>query len=52
MFVALVLNEVPINLLAERLSTTRGALYESLHDARQKLRAELSAIGRARSEDG
>ena len=37
-FVALALNEVPIDVLAERLDTTRGALYKSLHDARRKLR--------------
>ena len=40
-FVALALNEVPIDVLAERLGTTRGALYKTLHDARKKLRSEL-----------
>ena len=40
-FVALALNEVPIDVLAERLATTRGALYKTLHDARRKLRKEL-----------
>ena len=40
-FVALALNEVPIDVLAERLETTRGALYKTLHDARRKLRREL-----------
>jgi RNA polymerase sigma-70 factor (ECF subfamily) len=40
-FVALALNEVPIDVLAERLGTTRGALYKTLHDARHRLRAEL-----------
>jgi RNA polymerase sigma-70 factor (ECF subfamily) len=44
-FVALALNEVPIDVLSERLDTTRGALYKTLHDARRKLRAELSARG-------
>ena len=44
-FVALALNEVPIDVLAERLDTTRGALYKTLHDARRKLRAELAAGG-------
>ena len=39
--VALTLNEVPIDVLAERLGTTRGALYKTLHDARRKLRAAL-----------
>jgi RNA polymerase sigma-70 factor (ECF subfamily) len=40
-FIALALNEVPIDVLAERLGTSRGALYKTLHDARRKLRAEL-----------
>jgi len=44
-FVALALNEVPIDVLAERLDTTRGALYKTLHDARTKLRRELAAAG-------
>jgi RNA polymerase sigma-70 factor, ECF subfamily len=44
-FVALALNEVPIDVLSERLSTTRGALYKTLHDAREKLRAELAGSG-------
>jgi RNA polymerase sigma-70 factor, ECF subfamily len=39
--VALALNEVPIDVLAERLGTTRGALYKTLHDARSKLRSAL-----------
>ena len=40
--VAVTLNGVPIDVLAERLDTTRGALYKTLHDARQKLRAHLA----------
>ncbi len=43
--VALALNGVPIDVLAERLGTTRGALYKTLHDARRKLRAGLAARG-------
>jgi RNA polymerase sigma-70 factor (ECF subfamily) len=43
--VALALNEVPIDVLAERLNTTRGALYKTLHDGRQKLRGALTACG-------
>ena len=39
--VALALNGVPIDVLAERLNTTRGALYKTLHDARRKLREHL-----------
>jgi RNA polymerase sigma-70 factor (ECF subfamily) len=43
--VAVTLNDVPIDVLAERLATTRGALYKTLHDARRKLRARLAAHG-------
>src|SRR5918992_5259874 len=43
--VALALNEIPIDVLAERRGTTRGALYKTLHDARRKLRAELARRG-------
>lgn len=38
---ALAVNGVPIDVLAERLQTTRGALYKTLHDARRTLRAYL-----------
>jgi RNA polymerase sigma-70 factor, ECF subfamily len=41
--VALALNQVPIDVLADRLNTTRGALYKTLHDGRQKLRSALTA---------
>jgi RNA polymerase sigma-70 factor (ECF subfamily) len=40
-FCALALNGVPIDVLSERLGTTRGALYKTLHDARKRLRAEV-----------
>ena len=43
--VALALNDVPIDVLAERLGTTRGALYKTLHDARRSLRRRLEADG-------
>ena len=43
--VALALNGVPIDVLAERLNTTRGALYKTLHDARRKLRKHLQDSG-------
>jgi RNA polymerase sigma-70 factor (ECF subfamily) len=43
--VAITLQDVPIDVLAERLGTTRGALYKTLHDARRKLRAELERQG-------
>ena len=40
--VALAINGVPIDVLAERLDSTRGALYKTLHDARKALRAYLA----------
>jgi RNA polymerase sigma-70 factor (ECF subfamily) len=40
---AVALHGVPIDVLAERLDTTRGALYKTIHDARRKLRAVLAA---------
>jgi RNA polymerase sigma-70 factor (ECF subfamily) len=43
--VALALNGVPIDVLAERLGSTRGALYKTLHDARRKLRKHLEERG-------
>jgi RNA polymerase sigma-70 factor (ECF subfamily) len=43
--VALAVNGVPIDVLAERLGTTRGALYKTLHDARRKLRKHLDDRG-------
>jgi RNA polymerase sigma-70 factor (ECF subfamily) len=43
----LALNGVPIDVLAECLGTTRGALYKTLHDARRKLRKHLTESGLA-----
>jgi RNA polymerase sigma-70 factor, ECF subfamily len=40
-FTALALNGIPIDVLAARRGTTRGALYKTLHDARRKLRVAL-----------
>jgi RNA polymerase sigma-70 factor (ECF subfamily) len=50
-FTALALNEVPIDVLAERMDTTRGALYKTLHDARAKLRSALEAAGHMEKGD-
>jgi RNA polymerase sigma-70 factor (ECF subfamily) len=50
-FVALALNEVPIDVLAERLDSNRGALYKTLHDARRKLRRELASSGLVEPEN-
>jgi RNA polymerase sigma-70 factor, ECF subfamily len=45
--VAIALDDVPIDVLAERQNTTRGALYKTLHDARRKLRTRLAQDGLA-----
>jgi RNA polymerase sigma-70 factor (ECF subfamily) len=45
--VAVTLNDVPIDVLADREQTTRGALYKTLHDARRKLRARVAEHGLA-----
>ncbi|HET7589092.1 MAG TPA: sigma-70 family RNA polymerase sigma factor [Solirubrobacterales bacterium] len=42
---AVALNDVPIDVLADRLGRSRGAIYKTIHDARQKLRAGLAARG-------
>ena len=45
LFVAIVLNGVPLDALATELGTNRNAIYKSLFDARRKLRAHLVANG-------
>lgn len=42
---ALLVDDVPIDVLAERLGTSRNALYKTLYDARKRLRAHLTAAG-------
>jgi RNA polymerase sigma-70 factor, ECF subfamily len=44
-FVAIALNDVPIDVLALQLDTNRNAIYKNLFDARRKLRAGLAAAG-------
>jgi len=43
--VAVVLEGVPIDVLAERLGSNRNALYKLLHDARRRLREYVTASG-------
>jgi len=50
--VAVALNGVPIDVLAERLGSNRGALYKNLHDARRKLRECLAERGFALGTGG
>ena len=42
---ALLVEGVPIDVLADRLGSSRNALYKALHDARQRLRHALVASG-------
>jgi RNA polymerase sigma-70 factor (ECF subfamily) len=43
-FVAIALNEVPIDVLALELKSNRNAIYKNLFDARKRLRACLEAL--------
>jgi DNA-directed RNA polymerase specialized sigma24 family protein len=42
-FVAIVLNGVPMDALITELGSTRNAIYKTMFDARRKLRAALAA---------
>jgi RNA polymerase sigma-70 factor (ECF subfamily) len=44
-FVAIVLNGVPMDALVTELGSTRNAIYKTMFDARRKLRAALAANG-------
>jgi RNA polymerase sigma-70 factor (ECF subfamily) len=44
-FVAIVLNNVPLDTLVIELASNRNAIYKTLFDARRKLRAALTANG-------
>jgi RNA polymerase sigma-70 factor (ECF subfamily) len=44
-FVAIVLNDVPLDALVIELSSSRNAIYKMLFDARRKLRAALTTSG-------
>jgi RNA polymerase sigma-70 factor (ECF subfamily) len=43
-FVAVALNDVPIDIVAARGGCTRGAVYKMLHDARRRLREQLDGL--------
>jgi RNA polymerase sigma-70 factor, ECF subfamily len=51
-FVAIALNDVPIDVLALRLDSNRNAVYKNLFDARRKLRASLAAAGHPVGDEG
>ena len=44
-FQSVTMDDVPIDVLAERLGTSRGAIYKMLHDARANLRRALIEAG-------
>ena len=44
-FVAIVLDEIPLDALVHELGSSRNAIYKTLYDARRKLRARLIADG-------
>lgn len=46
-FQAAAMDDIPIDVLAERFGSSRGAIYKTLHDARRKLRGALSDAGYA-----
>jgi RNA polymerase sigma-70 factor (ECF subfamily) len=50
-FVALVVNDVPLDALAVRLGSNRNAIYKMMFDARRKLRAVLAANGYLDDDD-
>ncbi len=43
--IALIVEEIPIDVLADRLGTKRNALYKTLFDVRERLRSHLVAQG-------
>jgi len=43
--IALLVEDVPIDVLAQRLGCNRNTLYKTVHDARTRLRAHLIATG-------
>ncbi|MDT0215344.1 sigma-70 family RNA polymerase sigma factor [Rothia sp. ARF10] len=50
--VALLVDGVPIDVLADRLGSNRNALYKTVHDVRQRLRDDLGRRGYLPAEHG
>jgi len=50
LFVAIILNGVPVDALAVELDSNRNAIYKALFDARRKLRQALVANGYMNSD--
>jgi RNA polymerase sigma-70 factor, ECF subfamily len=50
-FVAIALNDVPIDVLALQLGSNRNAIYKNLFDARRRLRDSLAGAGHPLTEE-
>jgi RNA polymerase sigma-70 factor (ECF subfamily) len=50
-FVAIVVNGIPLDALVAQLGSNRNAIYKTMFDARRKLRAALAANGYLGTED-
>jgi RNA polymerase sigma-70 factor, ECF subfamily len=50
-FVAVALNDVPIDVVAAKLRSNRNAVYKNLFDARRQLRRRMAAAGHPVSND-
>lgn len=51
LFVAIVVNAVPLDAMVARSGSSRGAIYKAIFDARRKIRAFLVANGYLDSSD-
>jgi hypothetical protein len=51
-FIAIVVNGVPLDALVVQLGSSRGAIYKTMFDPRRKLRAALVAEGICRLRRG
>jgi len=49
-FLAVVVEEIPVDVIAERTNSSRGAVYKALHDARRKLRDGMVTAGLLEAE--
>jgi RNA polymerase sigma factor (sigma-70 family) len=49
-FVAIALNEIPMDAVARELGSNRNAVYKTMFDARRKLRTSLATAGYARPD--
>jgi RNA polymerase sigma-70 factor (ECF subfamily) len=45
LFLAIIVEAVPLDALVDELGTTRGAVYKTVFDARRKIRQFLDANG-------